>query len=329
MDNKITKRRLYNFLSYEWIVMIVAVVAAIIAWNLIFTMTSVKLTVGQDYKFFIDETIDSSNEVYNLLKTEDGKTVFSYDVLKVGHETLFSEYNVLKERMSVQEGDLIITDCTEPAGDEEDKSVRAKTIIDTYLTYDFISLKEDAEDYLADLLKDEHINPENGTALADVTDYNNLDESKIEELFRNRMKRDNRYRSENQKLEGIALEKERIKNLCNEVKKFRHLLCQGDEYFLMYQRYEQIWNELDDSVKERYENDKYRSKGTRPYGLKVGALQGGENPSKYFKKAGTDNSNDVVILVFDLKDYQPHLQFESIAFINAIVDGCSNLYEGI
>ncbi|MBQ8426780.1 MAG: hypothetical protein IJX16_03345 [Clostridia bacterium] len=327
MDNRITRRRLYNFLSYEWIVMIVVAVACILAWNLIFTMTSVKLTVGQDFKFFYDETIDSntSGNIYTLFEKQDDpeRTVFSYDLLKIGHETLQEQYNVLKERMSVQEGDIIITDATEPADDAENKDVRAKTIIDTYPTYDFISLKEDAEEYLAQFLKD------GLTEDADVTDFNNLDGSKIEEVFRERMRKDNRYRSEGQKQEGIALEKERIEDLCKEVKRFRHLLNQGDEYFFMYKRYDQI---ITEENKETLNADEYRKKGVRPYGLKVEALSGGEgkdSPSKYFKKIGADDAKDVVILVFDLKKYQPHLQFEAIAFINAVVSGCSNLYDVI
>lgn len=336
MDNKITRRRLYNFLSYEWIVMIVVAVACILAWNLIFTMTSVKLTIGQDFKFYYDETIDSdsSGNLYTLFENEEDpkRTVFSYDLLKIGHEALHKEYNVLKDRMSVQEGDILITDCTEPDDDATDKSVRAKTIIDTYPTYDYISLKEDAEEYLAQFLKDEFLDQDGKVKSGvDVVDFNNLDGAKIEAVFRARMRKDNRYRSESQILEGIKLEKGRIQDLCKEVKRYRHLLNQGDEYFFMYKRYEQtIQNGVSDSAKDKIEQGK--DLVPKPYGLRVQALNGGEGketPSKYFKKIGAVDAKDVVILVFDLKQYQPHLQFEAIAFINAIVRNCSNLYDGI
>ena len=66
------------------------------------------------------------------------------------------------------------------------------------------------------------------------------------------------------------------------------------------------------------------------YGLRVEALSGGkESPTKYFKMKDAEDAKDVVIMVFNFKTYQPHLQFETIAFINAIVDGCSNLYNNL
>ena len=329
MDNRITRRRLSNFLSYEWILMIIMSVVGIIVWSLIFTMTGVKLTTGQEFKFYFDETIDANSvsELYALFKDEENenKSVFSYDILKMGHERLISEYNVLKDRMSVHEGDAIITDITVPADDAKDKSVRAKTIVDNYLTYDFISLEEDAEKYLSQFLKD-------GLTAdsVDVTDFFNLDGAKIEKVFRERLAKDNRFRSESQKQEGIALEKQRIESLCKEVKKFRHLLNQGEEYFFMYTRYEQLLEQgINEDYRDFYEQD-ILLKGRRPYGLKLEALSGGENsPSKFFRKVGADDAKDVVLLVFNFTEYQPHLQFESIAFINAIVDGCSNLYNGI
>ncbi len=315
MDNKITKRRLHDFLAYEWIAIIAVIIAGIIAWNLIFTMTGVRLTVGQDFKFFYDETIESSssNDVYELFERKDasGKTVFSYDILKFGHEALLSEYNVLRDRLTVQEGDVIITDASEPS--EEGGTVRAEAIVDNYPVCDFESLKDDAEKYLAQFLKDNYLEQDGNVKVGvDVTDFSNFDASKIEAVFRQRMKKDNRYRTESQKQEGIKLEKERISDLCREVKKFRYLLEQGDEYFFKYKRYDQ-------TVDKRY-------------GLKVESLSGGaekDSPSKYFKKKGATDAKDVVILVFDLIEHQPHLQFEAIAFINAIVYGCSNLYDGI
>lgn len=327
MDNKITKRRLSDFLSYEWIIMIVVAVACIIVWELVFTMTSVRVSVGQDFKFYYDQTVysGSSNKMYSLFVDEEDpeRTIFSYDVFKVSHEALVAEYNVLNDRLSVQEGDILITDCVEPEKDAEDKSVRAKTIIDSKDVYDFQSLLEDAETYLSQFLKD-GLNKDS----VDVADFDNHDGQKIENLFRERMKKDNRFRSEEQKITGIKLEKERISDLCDEVKKFRVLLSQGDEYFYMYSRYEQLLERgVDEKSKEYYEYN--RDKEDKRYGLRVENLTGGTDPSEYFKLNESDTAKDVVVLVFDFLEYQPHLQFEAIAFINAIVGECSNLYDGI
>ena len=69
MDNKITKTRLSNFLSYEWILLIILTVAAIVVWELVYTMTSVRLTVGQQYKIYYDEELDTAghNKLYMSL----------------------------------------------------------------------------------------------------------------------------------------------------------------------------------------------------------------------------------------------------------------------
>lgn len=324
MDNKITKKRLSDFLSYEWIAVIAVAIACIIVWELIFTMTGVRLTTGQEFKFYYDQTIyaDSSNKMYDVMTkdAETNKSIFSYDVLKISHETLMKEYNVLYDRLSVQEGDVIVTDCVAPAEDAEDKSVRAKTIIDGQPVYDFDTLLSDAESYLAKLLKDGL-----DVTTTDVCVFENLDGEKIEKLFLDRMKRDNRFRTEEAKTDGIKLEKERIQTLCDEVRKFRILLSQGEEYFFMYSRYEQVLlSELSSESAEYYQKNKDQS--PKKYGLRVEALTGGIDPSELFKLQDSDNAKDVVVLVFNFLKYQPHLQFECISFLNAIVSECSNLY---
>ena len=57
MDNKITKSRLSDLLSYEWILMLIIAVVSIIAWELFYTMGGVKLTVGQSFKYYYDQSI--------------------------------------------------------------------------------------------------------------------------------------------------------------------------------------------------------------------------------------------------------------------------------
>lgn len=322
MDNKITKKRLSEYLSYEWILMIIIAVISIIAWELIYTMTGVKLTVGQNFKYYYDQTVYVGTEenLYNVLT--ENKT-FSYDVLDVKTETLSSDYNVLSVRLSVQEGDILFTDCVEPEEDDKNTTVRAKEMVDSYDVYDYDLLCADAEEYLAQFLKDGLTKDS-----ADVADFNNLDVAKIDKVFRERMKKDNRFRSEEQKVQGLKLEVERIKDLCDEVRKFRILLSQGDEYFFAYKKYEQRLADetLREDVREQYE--KIKDTTPKKYGLRVEALKDGKHtPSKFFKVKGSDTAKDVVVMAFNFRKYQPHLQFETISFINTIVSACSNLYD--
>ncbi|MBR0190377.1 MAG: hypothetical protein IJQ23_08355, partial [Clostridia bacterium] len=123
MDNKLTKRRLSDFLAYEWILMIIVAVAAILVLELAYTMAATRLSTGQQFKYYLDEDIysfDASDKsIYDLLGVETGKNgkTFSYDVLSVETENLTSSYNVLSVRLSVQEGDAIFTTSVEKEGE--------------------------------------------------------------------------------------------------------------------------------------------------------------------------------------------------------------------
>lgn len=355
MDNKITKRRLSDFLAYEWILMIIIAVLAIVVWEFVYTVGSVRLTTGQQFKFYYDQTISSSGmgKLYSLMKSDNGNDeddVFSYDVLSLDSESLTSQYNVLSVRLSVQEGDIVITDCKEPADDAEDKSIRAKTIIDGMYGYSYNQMLKDAKIYLRDnFLKDSLKTTDDYAANPDAdldaaTLYQNLDEAKIESRFRARMRKDNRFRSEQQKVEGVKLEKARIEKLCKEVKDFEKLLgfeSTRPDLFFKYTKYEQTMN----SVEKQEDKDAYQrlvdkevaeGRGNNIYGLKIENLNKDAlgapfdkktNPTEYFKYMGADNAKDVVVLAFNFWSYQYDLQFETISFINAIVRDCSTILD--
>lgn len=328
MDNRLTKRRLSDFLSYEWILMIIMVVVAIIVWELAYTVGAVRLTVGQQFKYYYDQSISSvaNGEFYNLLKD---KNTFSYDVLEIESEALTADYNVLSVRLSVQEGDILITDSKEPDENATDKQVRAKMNIDNYSVYSLDKMLSDAEKYLGEFLKDD--------APTDAElKYANLDEKKIEEYFLERMKKDNRFRSEEEKRAGVALEKERIEKLCAEVADFSYFLnyakTERTELLYTYTKYLQSW-ELSDvgsdnekMYKNAYENEVSEGRENVAYGINVEYLTGGNtDASVYFKMQGADTAENVVMMAFDFYEYQPHLQFETISFMNTVIRECSDI----
>ncbi len=345
MDNKITKKRLGNFLAYEWIAIIIVCLVAIFVWEFAYTVGAVRLTTGQQYKFYYDQNISTvgAGRLFNLLN-KDG--VLSYDVLELESENLTGDYNVLSVRLSVQEGDIIITDTKAPAEDAEDKSIRAKTIIDGMYGSSYTKLLGEAKTYLSDnFLSDTVKTADVKTNLELATDYANLDGEKIANHFRKRMRKDNRYRKEEQILSGIELEKTRIENLCKEVKDFEKLLKAGLEnpdLFFRYTKYQQAFDSLpEDKTKDRenyqklLDNEKNKGRENDIYGLNVVALKDsnpneGEakiNPSEYFKMTGETTAKDVVILVFDFCAHQYDLHYESISVINAIVRSCSDILD--
>ena len=325
MDNKLTKKRLSDFLAYEWILTIIIAVAAIVVWELAYTMSAVRLTTGQAFKYYYDENVTAVDDgrFYDMLK-ESG--TFSYDVKELTSETLTSSYNVLSTRLSVYEGDVIFTDCTE----KEDGSVRAKNLADTY-GYNYERLLSDAKNYLAGFLKD------GVTGEWDMLDYENLDESKIEAHFGERSGKRVYKNSLKAGEISVADEKERIKKLCSETADFKKLLeCDAENLFFRYTRFEQSLAFAEERDKPNYEkavnSEKDAGRENAVYGLNLAALKcyGGDTTGKkevtdIVKYVGTAEADGVTLLVFDFKSEQPDLQYEAIAFINAVVRACSDI----
>lgn len=312
MDNKLTKKRLSDFLAYEWILALVVAVAAIIAMELIYTVSAARLSTGQQFKFYLDEDLNpfDAYSVYGVLDVDAGKNgkTFSYDVLSVESENLTSSYNVLSVRLSVQEGDAIFTSSAE----KEDGTRRAKTLIDQNSVYDMKSLLESAKEYLAQF------------KTADK-----FDENKIRAYFDERMKGDNRFRTEEEKKEGRENEIGRIGKLAKDAEDFEKLL-NGDyeNLFFRYTKYEQASNgDINDKTYgAAYEREK--EKGALRYGINMAALVGGKrNVSDYLKLKDTDSAENVVLLLFDFSAYQKDLQYESISFTCALVREFSDILD--
>lgn len=309
MDNRLTKKRLSDFLAYEWILTIIAAIGAIIVWELTYTVSAVRLTTGQNFKYYYDETVSAvdSSAFYNTLI---GDGAFSYDVKELASESLSSEYNVLTTRLSVYEGDVIFTDCTQA---EEGAEVRAKTLVDSY-GYNYERLLSDAEDYLSNLKTD-----------------GKLDETKIQSHFNERS--DKRVYKNALKAGEISIQDEidRIKKLEQDVEDFKKILSSDVEnLFFRYTRYEQTLETAEDKSKQTYETlvekEKQAGRENAIYGLNLGALKNGKTDvTEYVKLSGTTSADGVTLLVFDFKSEQEDLQFEAIGFINCIVRNCSDI----
>lgn len=322
MDNKITKKRLSDLLSYEWIFMIIIAVVAILGWELIYHVSSVQLTVGQKFKFYYDESVVSVSNS-ELVKGLLERDTFSYDVIKLNTETLDSENNVLSSRLSIQDGDVIFTDIkgidktVERDGVQVPAMVRAKVHVDSfsYVMYALDDMLEDAKTYLKDnFIKD-----------GQEIDLVNIDDIKLERVFRQRMDGDNRYRKEEQIKEGIKKERVRIEKLIKDVKYFEDFISDpaNESALFRYTRYEQTYNlATNEEDKEKYKTW-LDSEKEKIYGINIGALDElgkGIDATKILQLREPESaeeklSKNVVLMAFDFKEYQPHLQYESLSFV--------------
>ena len=122
MDAKITKKRLNIFLSYDWIKILLAAVAAILVWSLIFTTAATRVTQAQNFTIFVHCGHDLI-EIFNYTGTKGTsrfnsystllreKNVFSYDILEISSTdiTTGEQYSetLLQTRVSTGEGDAL------------------------------------------------------------------------------------------------------------------------------------------------------------------------------------------------------------------------------
>lgn len=331
MDNKITKQRLSDFFSYEWIAMIVAVLVGVLVCNFVFNFFEVKPTTGQRFRILYDENVDVFNEETIYPVIDQG---FSYDILDWQVEQMYSDYNVLNVREETFDVDVLFTDSVTSTEDKNVTVSRAWSVVDGFSIMDYETLLENAREYLTQFLKNAYLEHPNKKDLALQFEF--LDMEKIDKHFSIRAKTDNRFRTKAKMDEGKLLERERIASLCVNAQKLEYLLDEHKDIFLFYTKYEQALNRAtanSDSESVSQIQDWISSgKGKMPYGLRLEKLVAtGEklNLSNFFKVKNGESAEDVVLMVFDMTLVQYDLQYEAIGFTINLVENCSNLLDNV
>jgi hypothetical protein len=311
MDAKITKKRLNDLLSYDWIKIIALIIAGIVLWSLIFTMTAVRLTVGQHFKIFLYYDIIQGNKYSQFTQTLTDD-ILSYDVLDFSSESLLEDSygTILSARFSVSEGDLmIITD----AAIEETETTAAtnsnfKSFVDSYgLAYPIEELIADAENYYKNFYELSNSNEI-------VIDINGKGTFKnhivLKEVFKDRMDGDNRYKTDEQIEKGLIQELNRIETLRKAVIKLKDYITAKPEYLLKYNLNEQYIKNNPDQTDVTLGEEK-------AYGIKLNDVAGITNIFKN-KSGGSENLS---LIVLNWKNKQPDLQYEVIPVIVNILEG--------
>lgn len=336
MDNKVTKNRLANFFTYHWITFLCAVLAVIFAWELIYTVFAVKLTTGQNFRYYYDQNLGYVN-YEGFEKIIDDEKPFSYDVILSDFELLNTEYNALSARLVTKKGDAIFTDDYKGAGG--DAQTRARTIIDSESVINYERLLKNGKEYLANFLKEEYkslTQDEKEELAIDYSRFNEVyDREKIKQNFLSRNKRDNRFRKAEDREQGIASEIVRIEKLAKEISDFDYLLKNAPkDLFFRYTKFSQAIEFADERFLANYieyqQDEISNGKENVIYGIKLEELKGGENKKKtkdYFRLSDFSTSEKIVLLVFDFTNDQPDLQYETVSFINMVVRTFSDLYD--
>lgn len=218
MDAKITKRRLAQMLSYDWLKILAIIVAVIFAWALVFTTTATRITPAQQFtvmNYYANTSLDGGS-FYNTYQKAFTDGVFSHEVLETTTVdlTVSEEHasTLLQARMAVSEGDVIfIPDSLDfNASYEQDGQTLYDTHLQTFLRgygYALYNLDPTAEDGFFKQME----NYVNGYYIGGY-ENGQLNEEKVEKDFLARIKKnkDKRYKKQAQIDAGIKADKQRI-----------------------------------------------------------------------------------------------------------------------
>ena len=221
MDAKITKLRLSRMLSYDWLKIVGTAAAVIIVWVLIFTMTATRITPAQTFTVanYLGNNSLSTNFNKSINSAFSGD-VFTGEVMEFTSIDLPTAGDVagqlLEARVTTDEGDVMFvsqqpnpdTAYTVQTTDENGQTVEetkyGHTYLETFLAgYRWQVHNLDLDDENSFFRQMERYLNEYYTN--GYTDANSLDEKKVEDAFRARIKRtkDKRYKSEASIQKGI------------------------------------------------------------------------------------------------------------------------------
>lgn len=321
MDNRITKTRLGNLLSYDWLKIIAIIIAIALVWSLAFTTGAPRASVGQTFGLFTyAPDFEKAKDEGTLLSEAKADGAFSYDILDFNVRSMQKDYyaTIMTAANSVQEGDIFVT--SDFAETQEKNQSPFRSFVDGYgsVVYDLDALVSDAKSYALS----------NGIVQKDG-EYT-VDDAVVASKFAERMKKDPRFRNtQSQKYaDGLKSEKERMISVWNNAVILENVLKNHPELRVNYRMFDQTINAIDEADREKSDYYKYWQEETeKTYAINLGKLTGGKEGitslySRQIEVEGEDpvvSADGVVLCVFNYKEFQPDLQYETLGYINYMI----------
>ena len=210
MDARITKQRLVNMLSYDWLKILGAIALAALFFVTFFLMIGVRPTDGQKFYVYSYDGVSAGREFSRLSDAMEAEHVFGYDILDTGSESfeksgIYGD-SVFTARRSAGEGRVMFVRDVRTA---EDGKVTSDLL--TFISYEgtereAFSIFLDPEVFLNDCRA--YLEPFFGEELA-----GEINRDKARETFLARNKNDARFRSSSKKEEGVNQEVARLEKL--------------------------------------------------------------------------------------------------------------------
>lgn len=317
MDARITKQRLSNLISYDWLKMLVTILAFVLVLVLLFTMTATRPRKDQEFTIYAHTDLQADRTFSGLGETLKEKNVFSYDILSVTTESFsgnsYASATFTARRAAGQGTVMFMTDNPTYQKDENGNDVldeNGERVIETESElYQFaagaidensitLGAVYDTEYYLS--LCEEYLTEFFGDDWASSADFDGV--RTIEESFA-RNNKDKRYRSDEAKAQGLEDERERLLKLREDYLAVQEAFAEGKLSHTVYQ-FEEDGKTYEKSL-----------------GINVGGLNLLKNLVYYTDSAGSRTTQNVnlVILYNNYLDGND-LCFETVSFLRYLVE---------
>lgn len=335
MDAKITKNRLSIMLSYDWLKIVGAAVAAIFFWLLVLTMTATRITPAQQftvYNYACNNRL--SDKFLSLYTSALNKKTFSYEVIEVNEFDLAENpdyaYTLLEAHTAVEEGDLMfVPNVADSAtaykeeGSEETKYGRtyAESFFSGYhhMVYELDPTSENS--YFKQMENFLNRYYTQGYQNAEV-----LDTAKIEQDFVARITKngDKRFKTDEQIAQGKKAEIERLK-------KYRDALDTFLNDYLKNGVVELTELTLKDAKGNPFTVEEHGFARTGKYAINL-CPNDEETTMKNLKEylsynvpsqtdstKQTQTAKDMLVMFFDFDGVEESYQYESLLFVNQLI----------
>ncbi len=344
MDAKITKKRLEHLLSYDWIKILITAVAFVMIWVLVFSLTATRATpterfvvqnyfgvrYGEKLKIYGDYS-------YGIIEAEVS------DNMRAGDSTF---RDLFSSNLELSEGDVLMV-ADAPKSREAKKDEQGNELKDaegnviyeygeSYLynmlrTYGsrYFTRLDDSEngkgyftqmkEYLAKFypIESEEVKVFGGVSLTKATfDKDSLNEEAAETAFRARIakNKDKRFKKEAQIVEGVELEKARMRSYLEAYETFFSCLEKG---------YVELTN-ISIPIREDY-----TLQGA--YGINLcpsasSTMKDLKDHIYYQDLDGVIKADNLNALFMTFDDQDKDFQYENLLYLNALIkDVCTEL----
>lgn len=343
MDAKITKQRIGRMLSYDWLKIVGIILAVIIGWSLIFTMTATRILPSQEITIFSYYCNDTLPRTY--YDREDAlveRKVFSHQVLEVNTYDLAVQKDMqgmmLNTRLSTNEGDVIFV----PHVANLDNAIQVGEEVKYPLTYvetlfasrpfQFFEV-EKYLDGVSTWLDGWYIGGHETNAI-------NEEKIKTEFIARVTQDKDKRYKTDKQKQAGALAEVERVKKYKEAYDTVEQAIADGFvrlEYIQTRNKDGSLWTYDETSETAVREGMYALNLCPNPEFLGTDATAKlrdwyqyeepkAEEETSSSNKEDEDNGNttskNMCVMFFDMEDVDDTEEYESLVYVAYMINDC-------